>query len=105
MTAVSAEDGDLVLDPVARTATRAGRELRLTAREFDLLHFLVTHPDTVFSRADLLREVWGWSFGEVSTVTVHVRRLREKVEDDPGHPTRLVTVWGTGYRWEPSARG
>ena len=72
-------------------------------REFDLLHFLVANPRTVWSREELLRDVWGWSFGDQSTVTVHVRRLREKVEADPDPaPTRLVTVWGVGYRWEPS---
>ena len=70
-------------------------------REFDLLHFLVANPRQVWSRDALLREVWGWSFGDQSTVTVHVRRLREKVESDPRRPTRLVTVWGVGYRWEP----
>ncbi|HET8559956.1 MAG TPA: response regulator transcription factor [Marmoricola sp.] len=99
---VLVEDGDLTLDPAERTATRAGRPLRLTAREYDLLHYLMTHPGEVLSREDLLREVWGWSFGDDSTVTVHVRRLREKVEDDPGDPVHLVTVWGVGYRWEPT---
>ena len=102
MTSMLVQDGDLAIDTAARTATRAGRPLRLTAREYDLLEYLVTHPDAVLSREDLLREVWGWSFGDDSTVTVHVRRLREKVEEDPGHPTRLVTVWGAGYRWEPT---
>lgn len=101
MTSVLVEDGDLVLDPEERTVTRSGRALRLTAREFDLLRYLVTHPDVVLSREDLLREVWGWSFGDQSTVTVHVRRLREKVETDPRRPARLLTVWGVGYRWEP----
>lgn len=105
VTSVLVEDGDLVLDTATRTATRAGRALRLTAREFDLLCYLVMHPDRVLSREDLLREVWGWSFGDDSTVTVHVRRLREKIEDDPGNPTRLVTVWGVGYRWEASGAG
>jgi len=105
VTSVLVEDGDLVLDVAARTATRAGESLHLTAREFDLLCHFVTHPDTVLSREDLLREVWGWSFGDDSTVTVHVRRLREKVEADPGHPTRLVTVWGLGYRWNPTPAG
>ena len=69
-------------------------------REFDLLRFLVAHPGTAFSREDLLQQVWGWSFGDQSTVTVHVRRLREKVERDSTVPERLVTVWGVGYRWE-----
>ncbi|MEO5710117.1 MAG: response regulator transcription factor [Nocardioidaceae bacterium] len=93
-------DGDLVVDAARHVATLAGRELSLTAREFDLLLFLVRRPGVAFSRDQLLRDVWGWSFGDQSTVTVHVRRLREKVEPDPTHPVRLVTVWGVGYRWE-----
>jgi DNA-binding response OmpR family regulator len=94
------EDGGLVVDAVQRVATLAGERLALTAREFDLLAFLVSRPGQVHTREDLLSEVWGWSFGDQSTVTVHVRRLREKVEDDPTRPRRLVTVWGVGYRWE-----
>lgn len=94
------EDGDLVVDPVRHEARRGARVLPLTAREFDLLHHFVAHPAEAFTRDQLLQQVWGWSFGDQSTVTVHVRRLREKVEDDPTHPTRLVTVWGVGYRWE-----
>ncbi|MSZ76985.1 MAG: DNA-binding response regulator, partial [Actinobacteria bacterium] len=78
-------------------------EVSLTSREFDLLDFLMSHPDTAFSRDDLLQQVWGWSIGDRSTVTVHVRRLREKIEDDPTCPRRLLTVWGVGYRWETSA--
>ncbi len=95
-------DGDLRLDPVQRSAVLGGDRLALTLREFDLLHFLLTHPGTAYSRDRLLQEVWGWSFGDESTVTVHVRRLREKVEADPARPARLVTVWGVGYRWDPS---
>jgi DNA-binding response OmpR family regulator len=93
-------DGDLTIDPARRTATLAGTPLNLTAREFDLLAFLVSAPGTVHTREDLLARVWGWTFGDQSTVTVHVRRLREKVEVEPTNPTRLVTVWGVGYRWE-----
>ncbi|MFC6285865.1 response regulator transcription factor [Nocardioides sp. GCM10027113] len=93
-------DGDLVVDAPAHRATLAGEELSLTAREFDLLHFLAAHPGRAFTREDLLQQVWGWSIGDRSTVTVHVRRLREKVERDPTRPSRLVTVWGVGYRWE-----
>jgi DNA-binding response OmpR family regulator len=93
-------DGDLTVDPVARTATRAGDPLALTIREFDLLAFLLAHPGRAYTRADLLELVWGWTFGDQSTVTVHVRRLREKVEPDPRHPTRIVTVWGVGYRYD-----
>ncbi|OZB87836.1 MAG: DNA-binding response regulator [Microbacterium sp. 14-71-5] len=95
-------DGDLVVEPAKRSASLAGRPLALTARELDLLRFLVSHPGRVWSREELLQEVWGWSFGDRSTVTVHVRRLREKVETDPTNPVRLLTVWGTGYRWEPA---
>ena len=95
------EDGDLVVDLGRHEATLGDRVLALTSREYDLLQFLVAHPGTAFSREELLQQVWGWSFGDQSTVTVHVRRLREKVEVDPTMPERLVTVWGVGYRWEP----
>ncbi len=100
--AASLADGDLVLDARARTAERAGRALGLTTREFDLLAFFLANPREAFTRTELLRRVWDWDFGDESTVTVHVRRLREKVEEDPSNPTRLRTVWGTGYRWEPT---
>jgi DNA-binding response OmpR family regulator len=93
-------DGDLVVDEAAHVATRDGAVLALTVREFDLLRFLLAHPGTAYSREDLLQQVWGWSIGDHSTVTVHVRRLREKVERDPTRPERLQTVWGVGYRWE-----
>jgi DNA-binding response OmpR family regulator len=96
-------DGDLVVDSTEHTATLGGRRLALTVREFDLLRFLVSHPGEAFSRDELLKQVWGWSFGDHSTVTVHVRRLREKVEPDPAHPIRLATVWGVGYRWETAS--
>ncbi len=98
----SVTDGDLVLDATEHTATLDGRRLSLTVREFDLLRFFLSNPGTAFSREELLQRVWGWSFGDQSTVTVHVRRLREKVEADPTRPVRLATVWGVGYRWEPS---
>ncbi|MEU8821280.1 response regulator transcription factor [Actinoplanes sp. NPDC048796] len=94
-------DGDLVADTGRRTAELAGRPLTLTVREFDLLEFLLRHPARAFSRAELLDRVWGWQFGDQSTVTVHVRRLREKIEADPAAPKRLLTVWGVGYRYEP----
>ncbi len=93
-------DGDLFVHTGRHEATLAGEVLALTSREFDLLRFLLANPDVAFSREELLQRVWGWSFGDQSTVTVHVRRLREKVEKDPTRPTRLVTVWGVGYRWE-----
>lgn len=93
-------DGDLVIDGPRHVASLRGQPLVLTGREFDLLRFLVSRPGTAFSREQLLQEVWGWSFGDSSTVTVHVRRLRQKIETDPTHPSRLVTVWGVGYRWQ-----
>ncbi len=93
-------DGDLEVDRDRRRVTLAGTETALTAREFDLLTFFLSRPGVAFSRDDLLQQVWGWSFGDQSTVTVHVRRLREKIEHDPTTPTRLLTVWGVGYRWE-----
>jgi DNA-binding response OmpR family regulator len=96
-------DGDLVVDSVRHQVTRDGEPLALTSREFDLLRHLVAHPGVAFSREDLLQQVWGWSIGDHSTVTVHVRRLREKVERDPTLPARLLTVWGVGYRWEAAA--
>lgn len=98
--------GDLVVDPAARRAERGGRKLPLTGREFDLLVFLLRYPGRVFSRDELLRHVWGWEFGDTSTVTVHVRRLREKVEDDPAAPKLISTVWSAGYRFDaPGDRG
>jgi two-component system response regulator ResD len=92
--------GRLEVDVAARRARSDGRELELTVREFDLLAFFVSHPGRAFTRAELLEQVWGWSFGDVSTITVYVRRLRDKVENDPASPTQLQTVWGVGYRWE-----
>lgn len=93
-------DGDLELDTAAHRVRRDGTELALTGREFDLLRWFLSHPGQVHDRETLLREVWGWEFGDRSTVTVHVRRLREKIEADPSRPTRLVTVFGVGYRWD-----
>ncbi|MFU8871044.1 response regulator transcription factor [Micromonospora sp. SL4-19] len=83
-----------------RVARLHGQELTLTLREFDLLVHLMRHPARAFRRAELLERVWGWSFGDQSTVTVHVRRLREKIEADSASPRRIVTVWGVGYRYE-----
>ncbi len=98
---VVVEDGALRLDTLGHRVFLGDEELGLTGREFDLLAFLLSHPRRVFSREELMREVWGWEYGDQTTVTVHVRRLREKVEADPANPTRLVTVWGVGYRWDP----
>ncbi len=96
--------GRLALDPAARRAVRDGVELALTTREFDLLAFFLRHPGRVLGREELMRRVWGWEFGDLSTVTVHVRRLREKVEDDPARPRLISTVWGAGYRFDGPAR-
>jgi len=101
-------DGDLELDLGARSALRGGETLSLTAREFDLLAWFLQHPGVVWSRDQLIKEVWGWDIGDPSTVTVHVRRVREKVEADPSTPARLATVFGRGYRWDaadPDAGG
>ncbi|MGV9424263.1 response regulator transcription factor [Streptomyces sp. NPDC003656] len=95
----------LAVDPAARRATKDGTELALTLREFDLLAFFLRHPGRAFGREELMREVWGWDFGDLSTVTVHVRRLRGKVEDDPANPRLIRTVWGVGYRFEPVGSG
>ena len=94
--------GKITVDPAARRASRDGEELSLTVRELDLLIFLMRHPGHAFNREQLMSEVWGWTYGDQSTVTVHVRRLREKVEDDPTNPTLIRTVWGIGYRLEAS---
>ncbi len=95
------EAGDIWVDPVAREASRAGRPLTLTAKEFDLLVHLVNRPNEALRREQLMEAVWGWSYGDTATVTVHMRRLREKVEDDPSDPQLLQTVWGVGYRFVP----
>jgi len=94
--------GNVVLDGAGRQATRAGEPVSLTAREFDLLWFLASHPGRVFSRDQLMDRIWGYSSAvDTGTVTVHVRRLREKIETDPAHPRHLQTVWGVGYRLDP----
>ena len=94
--------GDLEIDGGSREVHVAGQEVRLTPKEFDLLHLLASNPRTVFTRIQLLDELWDFAYdGDPSTVTVHVRRLREKIEADPSEPTRLLTVWGVGYRFEP----
>ncbi len=92
----------LVIQPVLRRVEREGQPLDITAKEFDLLYFLARHPNQVFTRQQLLDQVWGYDFyGDASTVTVHMRRLREKVESDPSMPVHLQTVWGVGYKFEP----
>jgi DNA-binding response OmpR family regulator len=93
--------GDLEVDLVAHEVRRDGELVALTAKEFDLLAHLMRNPRRAFRREELLEDVWGFSYGDTSTVTVHVRRLREKIEDDPSAPRHVTTVWGVGYRFEP----
>jgi DNA-binding response OmpR family regulator len=96
------EIADLSIDAGRRRVTRRGEALVLTALEFDLLWFLAGHPNRVFTRRELMDNVWGYSSAlDTGTVTVHVRRLRAKVEDDPSRPRHLETVWGSGYRFTP----
>jgi DNA-binding response OmpR family regulator len=94
--------GDLVVDAGTREVTNGGKPVQLTAKEFDLLRFLASHPRRVFSRDQLMSRVWGYEAAfDTGTVTVHVRRLREKIEADPSQPRLLETVWGVGYRFSP----
>src|SRR5688572_9627954 len=94
--------GELEIDSGSREVMRDGRPLKLTAKEFDLLWFLASHPRHVFSRSQLMDRVWGYESAlDTGTVTVHVRRLREKIEEDPAQPRFLETVWGVGYRFVP----
>jgi DNA-binding response OmpR family regulator len=94
--------GDLEIDGPKRELRRTGSPVRLTRKEFDLLYLLASNPGRAFSRSELLEEVWDFAWdGDTSTVTVHVRRLREKIEDDPSNPLHLATVWGVGYRFDP----
>jgi DNA-binding response OmpR family regulator len=96
------EYADVVLDGASREVTRAGETVSLTAREFDLLWFLAANPRRVFSRSHLMDRVWGHAPAlDTGTVTVHIRRLREKLEADPSRPAHLQTVWGVGYRFDP----
>jgi len=95
------EAGSLSVDLVAHEALLAGQLVALTAKEFDLLVHLMSHPRQAFRREELLDQVWGFSYGDTSTVTVHIRRLREKIEADPSTPRHVCTVWGVGYRFEP----
>ena len=93
---------DLEMSGSARTVENKNGPVHLTAREFDLLYFLASNPGHVFSRPQLMDEVWDYEFvGDTSTVTVHMRRLRSKVELDPSRPRHLKTVWGVGYKFEP----
>lgn len=93
--------GSLLVDSRTRTVDANGRAVTLTAKEFDLLHFLASHANQVFTREQLLNDVWDYAFaGDASTVTVHIRRLREKIEADPVRPRYVKTVWGVGYQFE-----
>jgi two-component system, OmpR family, response regulator ResD len=96
--------GRFEVDVAGRRIRRDGQAMALTIREFDLLAFFLSHPGRAFTREQLLEQVWGWSYGDLSTVTVCVRRIREKAEDDPAAPAHLQTVWGVGYRWEAEPR-
>jgi DNA-binding response OmpR family regulator len=96
------QHGDLVLDSEARDVRKRGRLVCLTAKEFDLLWFLASHPRRVFSREHLMSSVWGYQAAfDTGTVTVHIRRLRAKIEDDAARPRHIETVWGVGYRFSP----
>ncbi len=95
------EFNDLRLEPSTRSVTRAGEPVVLTAKEFELLWFMARYPRQVFTRTQLLDQVWGYEFfGDESTVTVHIHRLREKIEPNPAQPTYIHTVWGVGYKFE-----
>jgi DNA-binding response OmpR family regulator len=93
--------GDITVDVHAREVRVGGALAALTALEFDLLAFMMRQPRRVFRREELLENVWGFGFGDTSTVTVHVRRLRDKIERDPARPAHVTTVWGVGYRFDP----
>ena len=94
--------GEIRIDPAARQVTIGDEPVSLTQREFDLLLFMARHPHQAFSRNQLMDAVWQYSFyTDTSTVTVHIRRLRTKLERDPSHPRHLETVWGIGYRFTP----
>jgi DNA-binding response OmpR family regulator len=99
--AEAVEYDGLQIDLGAREARVRGELATLTAREFELLAFLARRPRQVFRREELLEHVWGYTYGDTSTVTVHIRRLREKIEEDPSAPRRITTVWGVGYRFDP----
>ena len=100
----SVRHGGLRVNPKSRSVENAGRAIELTAKEFDLLYFLARNPGQVFSREQLLDQVWDYHFaGDVSTVTVNVRRIREKVETDPNRPRFIKTVWGVGYKFDPGS--
>jgi DNA-binding response OmpR family regulator len=94
-------DDDLLVNARSRVVRLRDEPVTLGTREHDLLVYFLRHPGEVFTRQQLLEHVWGWSYGDPSTVTVHVRRLREKIETNPSEPQRVMTIWGVGYRYEP----
>ena len=97
--------GGLRLNPVTRRVFADGREVELKNREFELLQFLMLHPDIVFSREELYEKIWGLeAMGDNATVAVHINRVREKIEPDPGRPRYIQTVWGAGYRFSGARR-
>ena len=94
--------GNLIIDPITHLVSLNGQEIALTVKEFEMLQYLARHPRQVFSRDQLLEHIWGGSaYIDPSTVTVHIRRLREKIEADPSTPLHILTVWGVGYKFEP----
>jgi DNA-binding response OmpR family regulator len=94
--------GELIIDSPSRTVSVAGDEVQLTVKEFDMLYLLAQHPKQVYTREQLLERIWGGAeYIDPGTVTVHIRRVREKIENDPSNPMRLITVWGVGYKFEP----
>ena len=94
--------GNLIIDPITHLVSLNGQEIALTVKEFEMLQYLARHPRQVFSRDQLLEHIWGGSaYIDPSTVTVHIRRLREKIEADPSTPLHILTVWGVGYKLEP----
>ncbi|CAG7619117.1 Transcriptional regulatory protein SrrA [Paenibacillus solanacearum] len=98
--------GSLVLDTAARRVYVSGKEVTMTAKEFDLLTFLALHPNRVFSKEELFEKIWGMdSLGDIATVTVHIRRIREKIESDPSRPEYIETLWGAGYRFASGRSG
>jgi len=97
--------GDLVINPKSREVTVSDRNISLTGREFDLLYFLASHPNQVFTREELMNQVWDYSYSaEYGTITVHIRRLRLKIEADPLKPRLIKTLWGVGYKFEGEGR-
>jgi len=94
--------GDLIIDPAAHEVTIGDRQINLSSKEFELLFLFASNPKIVFTRSQLLDKIWGMEYsGDPSTVTVHIRRLREKIEPDPSNPIYLATIWGVGYKFDP----